>query len=58
MEEYVENAFQSLLVLEGEGSLRSAGKSLMLQKGDSVFLPKKTGAYQVSGRLQILLSEV
>ena len=58
MEGYAGSSFQSLLVLEGEGSLRSTGESLRLQKGDSIFLPKETGAYQVRGRLQILLSEV
>lgn len=58
MEENVRKSFQSLLVLEGEGSLKSAHKSIKLSKGDSIFLPKEAGACRVTGRLQILLSEV
>ena len=58
MEENVKSTFQSLLVLEGEGSLRSAYGSMKLAKGDSIFLPKEAKAFRVTGRLQILLSEV
>ncbi len=58
MEGKAENSFQSLLVLDGEGSLKSGYGSQMLRKGDSFFLPKEMGAYQLIGRLQILISEV
>lgn len=58
MEENVKREFCSLLILEGEGSLRSAYGSIELSRGDSIFLPKETGAFRVTGRLQILLSEV
>ncbi len=58
MEGNVTNSFQSLLILEGEGSLECAGGSMKLWKGDSIFLPKGMGAYQLMGRLQILISEV
>ena len=58
MEENVKREFCSLLVLEGEGSLRSAYGSIELSKGDSIFLPKEAGAFRITGRLQILLSEV
>ena len=58
MEGNVEASFQSFLVLEGEGSLKSNYGSLKLTKGDSIFLPKGMGAYQLIGRLQILISEV
>lgn len=58
MEGKTEDSFQSLLVLEGEGRLESAYGSQILRKGDSLFLPKEMGAYQLVGRLQILISEV
>ena len=58
MEGTVGNSFRSLLVLEGEGDLKSAYGSMKVQKGDSILLPKRMGAYQLIGRLQILISEV
>lgn len=58
MESKTEESFQSLLVLEGEGSLKSAYGLLTLRKGDSLFFPVGMGAYQLTGRLQILISEV
>lgn len=58
MEGNVKDSFQSLLVLEGEGSLESAGGSLELGKGDSILLPEGMGDYRLTGRLQILISEV
>ena len=58
MEGTVGNSFRSLLVLEGEGDLKSAYGSMKVQKGDSILLPKGMGAYQLIGRLQILISEV
>ena len=36
----------------------NVGGSMKLWKGDSIFLPKGMGAYQLMGRLQILISEV
>ena len=58
MEGAVEDSFQSLLILEGEGSLRSVCGDLAVGQGDSILLPKGMGAYQLIGRLQILISEV
>ena len=58
MEEIVKDTFQSLLVLEGQGTLKSPYGSMELSKGDSIFLPKEAGACRITGRLQILLSEV
>lgn len=62
VDEYMEGnvgaSFQSFLVLEGEGCLTNTYGSLGLGKGDSIFLPKESGAYQIIGRLQILISEV
>lgn len=51
-------SFQSLLVLEGEGKLESSAGSISLVKGDSLFLPKEMGNYQLNGQLQVLISEV
>lgn len=58
MEGNVTDSFRSLLVLEGEGRLESAYGSQKLKKGDSLFLPEGMGAYQLVGRLEILISEV
>lgn len=56
MEREVTKDFQSILVLEGEGSLADAEGAYPLAAGDSLFLPKGT-VYRITGRLQILISE-
>lgn len=48
--------FESLLILEGEGILRSSSGELSLKSGDSIYLPRETGAYEISGTLQLLRS--
>ncbi len=58
MEGTAAESFQSVLVLEGEGTLRSGPESWNLNKGDSFFLPQGMGSYTLTGRLQILISEV
>ena len=49
-----ENSFVSLLVLEGEGALKTGDAGVTLKKGASVFIPAGTGGYTVSGNLNIL----
>lgn len=59
--EWKENARegdQSLLIVEGSGILYYNKEKLEVKAGDSIFLKKEIGNYQVEGRLQILLSKV
>ena len=51
-----EKGFQSLLILEGEGELTHEAGTIRLQAGDSIYLPKETGAYEIKGKLQLLCS--
>lgn len=51
-------SFVSLVVLEGEGTLTSAGGVMMLNKGESVFVPADAGDYALAGRLKVLETRV
>lgn len=53
-----EETFQSLLVLTGSLTLKYAGSSMELQKGDSIFIPAGFGNYEITGTGTILVSEV
>ena len=48
--------FQSLLILEGEGVLKTSFGEMSLKAGDSIYLPQETGDYQIIGTLQLLRS--
>lgn len=50
--------FVSLVVLEGEGTLTSAGGVMMLNKGESIFVPADAGDYALAGRLKVLETRV
>lgn len=58
MEGVVKDSFQSILVLDGEGSLESASGAYKLTKGDSLYLPEGMRDYQITGSVQLLISEV
>lgn len=47
-------SFVSLLVLDGEGTIRGNTAEYALQKGASVFIPASYGSYELSGKLKIL----
>ena len=49
-----ESSFVSLLVLDGEGELRTRNGNISLRKGVSVFIPADSGEYSITGRLNIL----
>ncbi|MDD4849772.1 MAG: class I mannose-6-phosphate isomerase [Gemmiger sp.] len=52
-------SFTSLLVVDGEGQITAqSGETLPLQKGDSLFLPAGSGAYQVEGNAHLLCTRV
>ena len=49
-----QESFVSLLVLEGEGTLKHQGETYAVKKGQSVFLPAGMGAYTLNGRMKAL----
>lgn len=50
-----QTTFVSVLVLEGVGTIHSAGEKLGIQKGDSIFLTADTGNYEIEGKCEMLL---
>ena len=48
---------QSLLILEGEGTLIYEGKVMEIKSGDSIYIPKGACTYEVRGKVEFLLSE-
>lgn len=53
-----EKSFQSILCLDGCGTVRFGEETLSFQKGDSVFIPAGMGAYQVEGACEFLFTTV
>ena len=51
-----EESFLALTVLSGEGTLSSAGETLSLRGGDTVYLPAALGEVRLSGKLTALVS--
>ena len=48
--------FVSLLVLEGEGVIRTGEEELTFRKGDSLFITADTGNYEMEGVCEILVT--
>lgn len=53
-----EASFASILMLDGEGTISSQGETLIFQKGDSFFLSAGSGAYQVEGSCDALITTI
>lgn len=53
-----ETSFASIIFMEGEGCVRSGGEELKFRKGDSFFLSAGSGAYEVEGFCQALVTRV
>ena len=53
-----EKSFKSLLVLDGAAELTSAYGATSLKKGDSVFVDAGTGSFTVSGRADIIITDI
>lgn len=53
-----EESFLSLLILDGEGTVRCGGESAAAKKGDSLFLPAGSGGVQLTGTLRALAVRV
>lgn len=52
------SSFASLLVLDGEGEVRSREEDIPVRKGDSIFITADTGAYELEGHFEALLTTV
>ena len=53
-----EKSFVSLVVLEGNGTIKCGEETRELKKGDSIFIPADSGSYYVSGKVKLLQSRV
>lgn len=53
-----EKSFTSLIILDGEGSIKCNDEEFSVKKGDSIFIPANSGLYYISGKTKILLSQV
>ena len=51
-------SFASILFLDGEGIITGGGETLSYKKGDSFFLPAGSGAYQVEGSCDALITTI
>lgn len=51
-------SFNSLIVLDGKGSLLCDGEGTELVKGDSIFVPAGTGEYKICGKCDVIISAV
>jgi mannose-6-phosphate isomerase len=53
-----EKSFHSILLIEGNASLKYDNGELELQKGDSVFIPANMGNYKIYGECQVIFTTV
>lgn len=51
-------SFVSILILDGEGAVTNNGESVSYQKGDSLFLPAGSGAYEIEGVCDALVTTI
>ncbi|MCI6859100.1 MAG: class I mannose-6-phosphate isomerase [Eubacterium sp.] len=53
-----EKSFESILVLDGEGTITNQNETVSYNKGDSLFLPAGSGEYTISGKCDALVTTV
>ena len=53
-----EESFVSILMLEGEGVITCGEDQISYKKGDSLFLPAGSGAYQIEGCCDALITSI
>ncbi len=53
-----EQSFVSILFLDGEGEISCEGERLKYQKGDSFFLAAGSGAYEIAGKCDALVTAI
>ncbi len=51
-------SFNSVLCLDGEGTIFCDNKTYPLSKGDSYFIPAGMGGYVINGNLEVIISKV
>lgn len=51
-------SFVSILVMEGEGTIRDKEETLAFKKGDSLFVTANTGEYELEGAFEALVTTV
>ena len=51
-------SFESILMLDGEGTISCQGESLKFKKGDSFFLSAGSGIYTIEGRCDALITTI
>lgn len=52
------DSFNSLLVLEGQVEVCSGGEKVSAAKGDSVFVGADTGSYTISGKGELIVTDI
>lgn len=53
-----EKSFHSILLIDGNASIKYNNGELELQKGDSLFIPANMGEYKVSGECQVIFTTI
>ncbi len=53
-----EKSFNSLLILDGECTISCGDESVTAKKGDSVFIDAGTGEYTVTGKGEVILTDI
>lgn len=53
-----QNSFTSLLVLDGQGTIRNGNETLPLETGESIFLPAGSGEFFISGDCSVLRTRI
>ena len=53
-----ETSFVSVIVLDGNGTIKCGNEEYDIKKGDSIFIPASSGAYYVSGKVKLLQSRI
>ena len=53
-----ETSFESILVLEGDVTLKSTHGDITLKKGETAFLPAGLGKYTIEGKSQAILTRI
>ena len=53
-----EKSFLSVLILDGTGTMANGGEKISFKKGDSFFLPAASGAWQMDGVCDALLTTI
>ena len=53
-----EKSFNSVLCIDGNGKITSGNNILEIRKSDSIFIPAKTGEYNIEGDCVVLLTSI